>query len=522
MNQKKSELLNRNYWAKDFQASIVLTLVALPLCLGIAQGSKVDGIYGLIAGIVGGVIVGILSGSHVSVSGPAAGLVAVVIAGVTKLKSYETFLLAIFISGFLQIGLKFLKGGKIANFVPSVVVKGMMAAIGLTLIFKQIPHFFGDDADYEGDESFAQPDGRNTITEVIASLDVIEMAPLLIAVLGLLILFFWETKYIPVLVKSWIPGPLVVVLLGIGVQIYLLSQNTKFAIEPKHMVEIPKINSLSELFSNLKFPQFSAVANYEVWLVAIQLALIASVESLLSLEASVKLDPLRRSASPNRELVAQGIGNISSSLIGGLPVTSVVVRTNANILAGNRTKLSAILHGFFLLIGLLFLAPMFNLIPKAALAAILVFTGYKLIKPSLIKSVIQKGKSQWLPFFVTILAIFLTDLLIGVLIGLVVSLFFIIFDNYNNSIFAKSNEHGTIIKLGSAVGYLSKIQLKDILDAVPENHSVVIIATQLRYIDKDVEELINEFISAAPIKNINVEITRNSGFSKNLFQNTWT
>lgn len=477
---------------KDFSASIVVFLVALPLCLGIALASGAPLLSGIIAGIIGGIVIGIISQSHTSVSGPAAGLAAVVLASITKLGSFETFLLAVVIAGILQLITGFLKGGFIANYIPSNVIKGLLAAIGILLILKQIPHAVGFDKDAEGDFSFFQTDGQNTFSELLNVFNYFSWGAIIISAVSLIILIYWDKT--PMKKISILPASLVVVILGILMNIGFEKYFPSLAILDKHLVNIPAFEGFSSIITS---PNFGAIGNPQVWVVAFTIAVVASLETLLNLEAVENIDPHKRQASPNRELVAQGIGNALSGLVGGIPITSVIVRSSVNINAGAQTKLSAILHGVFLLLSLLFLSPLLNQIPLAALAAILLVTGYKLAKISLFKDMYSKGLNQFIPFIVTILAIVFTDLLIGVLIGLVVSIFFLLRSNFKNPfVMEKEKMHldETIrIELPNQVSFLNKASIKETLWSVPNGSRVIIDATYSDFIDNDVLEIIHDY-----------------------------
>lgn len=420
------------FWKQDLPAGLVVFLVALPLCLGIGLAStSVEGITGLpnvltgiISGIIGGVIVAVFSNSRLGVSGPAAGLITIVLAAIQELGSFQSFLLALLLSGVIQILLGFIRFGLLATYVPTAVIKGMLAAIGITLILKEVPHLLGYDKDFFGDESFWQFDGHNTFTELFYALNAFELGAVIIGVFSIAILLLFDSKFLKS--KKWvtyIPGALVVVITGILLN---LAYSTPMKLSELHMVQLPVIHQFSELMSILNYPDFSQIFEPKIWVVALTLALVGSLESLLSVEATDKLDPKKHKTDPNKELRAQGVGNLVSGLIGGLPVTQVIVRSSANIAANGQSKLSAIFHGFLLLIALLFLGPILNLIPLAALAAVLILVGYKLAKWSLFVEMYQKGLNQFIPFIVTIFGILLTDLLKGIGIGILVAVFYVL------------------------------------------------------------------------------------------------
>jgi MFS superfamily sulfate permease-like transporter len=500
----------------DFPASVVVFLVALPLCLGVALASGVPLFSGLIAGMVGGIVIGFLSGSQLSVSGPAAGLTAIVAVAILKLPSFEAFLLAVVICGVLQIILGFIKAGVIGDYVPNCVIKGMLAAIGLILILKQFPHLIGYDADYTGDETFLQANNENTFSSIITALKSITLIALVIGVVGLAFQFIWE-KFVSNkkgFIKL-IPAPLVVVLLGIGINEMAKLYNT--ALSTDHMVKLPVANNAGEFFSFFTFPNWASLTNPEVWIVAVTLALVASLETLLSIEAVDDLDPYQRVTNKERELKAQGVGNLISGLIGGLPITSVIVRSSANVNAGAKSKMSTVFHGMLLLLCVALIPNILNLIPNAALAAILIFTGYKLAKPALFKAFYKKGWDQFIPFIITIAAILFTDLLKGVIIGIGVGLIFVLRSNFKTAVFVVHDDLKYLFRLRKDVSFLNKPIIKNKLEDVPENAHVIIDITRADFIDKDIIEVIEDFMIHAPLKNITVEISksrqRNHGFS---------
>lgn len=495
--------------AADLPAAVVVFLVALPLCLGIALGSNAPNLFaGIIGGIVGGIVIGSLSGSNLSVSGPAAGLTAIVAVAIGKLPSYEAFLLAVVIAGIIQLVFGFLKAGFLGDYVPNSVIKGMLAAIGIILILKQLPHLVGFDKDFSGDEAFFQKDSNNTFSEIFYSVNYITPVAVLIGVLGILIQVLWEK----VLVKKaaifkLIPAPLVIVVMGIVLNI-VFGKNDTFALEQEHLVNIPVATTFSQFTSFFTSPQWRFISNPDVWITAITLALVASLETLLSIEASDKLDPFNRVTDNNRELKAQGIGNMVSGLIGGLPLTSVIVRSSANINAGAKTKLSAIVHGILLLLCVAFIPGLLNKIPYAALASILIYTGYKLAKVSLFKEFYSKGWDQFIPFTVTILAILFTDLLKGIIVGIIVGLFFVMRSNFKSAVFVMNDNDNYLFRFRKDVSFLNKAIVKRKLEEVPENAFVLIDTTQADFMDKDVIDTINEFSLHAPMKNIKVEIKK--------------
>ena len=492
----------------DAPASIVVFLVALPLCLGIALGSGAPLFSGIIAGIVGGVVVGSLSGSNLSVSGPAAGLTAIVAVAILKLQVYEAFLLAVVLAGIMQFFLGVFRAGIVGDYIPNSVIKGMLAAIGIILILKQLPHLVGYDKNFSGDETFIQGNDENTFSSVLYAFNYLTPTACIIGIVSIGILRLWETKYFKkTKILSLFPGPLMVVLVGVLLSRSLSAYNG-FDLEQKHLVSLPVAESMPMFISFFKLPDFSYITNIDVWKTAVTLAIVASLETLLGVEAADKLDSLKRVTPTNRELKAQGVGNFVSGMIGGLPITSVIVRTSANIMAGAQSKASTILHGLLLLVSVLFIPKILNLIPLSALAAILIFTGYKLAKVSLFKEYYYKGFDQFVPFVITILAILLSDLLIGIITGIFVGLFFMVRSNFRSSVFIVNDNSKYLLRLRKDVSFLNKPIIKNKLEQVPNDSYVLIDATRADFIDKDIIEEINNFMLHAGLKNIRVEIKR--------------
>ena len=500
---------NKNLFANfknDLSAGIVVFLVAVPLCLGIALASGAPFFSGMIAGIIGGILIGFLSNSHLSVSGPAAGLAAIVLASINQLGAFETFLLAVLIAGLVQLLLGFLKAGAIANYIPSSVIKGMLTAIGIIIILKQIPHAFGYDKNAEGDLKFLQIDGENTFSGLVNSIGKIDLGATLICLISLAILILWEKPFFKKKLKL-LPGGLVAVCVAVVLNEILLTTGSSLAIQNGHLVKVPVAASFNEFLGFFTMPDFSQWNNPQVYLVALTLAAVASIETLLCIEAVDKLDPEKRSTSPNRELIAQGIGNMTSGLVGGLPITSVIVRSSANVNAQARSKMSTIVHGLLLLVCVSLIPTVLNKIPLASLAAILLMTGYKLCNPALFRKMFGYGKYQWVPFVVTVIAIVFTDLLTGVGIGLGVSILALLYGNYKNSYFfhkEKYKEGETIlIHLSEEGSFLNKASIKLTLEHLPPNSTVILDAYDAQYIDHDVLELIRDFKDIqAPLKNI--------------------
>ena len=491
---------------KDIPASIVVFLVALPLCLGIALASGAPLFAGIITGIIGGIVTSSISGSQLSVSGPAAGLTVIVLTSIATLGSFPLFLAAVVIAGVFQIILGLIKAGTIGNYFPSSVIEGMLAAIGVILILKQIPHAVGYDKDYQGDFDFIQPDHENTFSSIWSALEFLNFGAVIISLLAITVLILWP-KFKKL---NAIPSALIVVVLGI-----ILAQvfaGTSLALQADQHVQIPIVKSANEFFGLFLAPDFSQLfTNKQVWTVALTIAIVASLETLLSLEAVDKLDPIKRVSPTNRELIAQGIGNITSGMLGGLPMTSVIVRSSANVNSGARTKMSSIFHGLWLLVALLFIPFVINLIPLSALAAILLMTGYKLAKPSLIKKMWRLGYDQFIPFIVTLLAVVFTDLLMGVGIGLAIGVLYILRTNMRNPFFFKleksqGNDRIYRLELAQEVSFLHKGAVQYAFTHLPETSTVIIGGTNARYIDHDVLEIIHNFKENAFTKNIEVNL----------------
>ena len=480
---------------RDLTSGLVVFLVALPLCLGVALASGAPLFSGVLAGIVGGILVGLVSGSHTSVSGPAAGLTAVVAAQILALGSFPAFLLAVVLAGLIQIGLGLVRAGFLAAFFPTSVIKGLLAAIGVILILKQIPHLFGHDPDPEGEMAFQQLDHETTFSELARTIGDIHPGAAAIGLLSIVLLFVWG-KWKPL--KNFpVPAPLVVVLLGVGASLLFRQFGGAWVIEPSHLVQVPVADSLAGFFGFLQLPDFSQWTNPAVYIAAVTIAAVASLETLLNLEAVDKLDPQQRTSPPSRELLAQGIGNVTVGLIGGLPITSVIVRSSVNINAGGKTKLAAVIHGGFLLVSVAFLPMWLNAIPLSCLAAILLMTGVKLVSPALVKQMWSEGRYQFAPFALTVVAIVLTDLLIGVLIGLAVSIAFILDSNMRRPIrrFVEKHLGGDVlhIELANQVSFLNRAALSKALDEVPRDGDVLLDAQNTDYIDPDVLDLIRDF-----------------------------
>jgi MFS superfamily sulfate permease-like transporter len=496
---------------KDLSSGLVVFLVALPLCLGISLASGAPLFSGLIAGVIGGLVVSWASGSQLSVSGPAAGLTVIVVNGIAQMQTFEAFLAAVVLAGVIQVVLGYLKAGIIGLYFPSSVIKGMLAAIGLILILKQIPHFLGADEDFLGNLDFLQSDGRNTFSEIGYAFSQLQLGSLVVGLVSLAVILLWERPFMQK-IKAFklVPGALIAVVLSIGLNFLFQNSFPTLAIAKTHLVQLPEITSPATLLAELRFPDFSVLTNPAVYMLAFTLAIVASLESLLSVEAVDKLDPHKRHTPTNRELKAQGLGNILSGLIGGIPLTAVIVRSSANVNAGGQTKLSSFFHGVFLLMSILFLTDVLQYVPLAALAAVLLVVGFKLTKPALYKGQWKLGMDQFLPFIITILAILFTDLLKGISIGLVVGIFYILKANYKTPYFfhkVVGHEGERIhIKLSENVTFLNKASVALTLHHLPADSDVLIDGSSSTYIDYDVLEAIEDFKTVAAEKDIRLTL----------------
>ena len=504
----------------DLPASIVVFFVALPLCLGIALASGAPLFSGLIAGIVGGIVVGALSGSKIGVSGPAAGLAAIVLTAIGTLGGYQNFLVAVVLGGIIQLIFGLLKAGIIGYYFPSSVIKGMLTGIGIIIILKQIPHFFGYDAEPQGADSFIEMSGENTFSAIWNIFDNLILGSMIIGFISLGILLLWSN----VLAKKGkifqiIQGPLVAV--AVGIIFYIVTQsNESLSIAESHLVSVPVPDDLDSFLGQFSFPNFSAITNPEVWIVAFTIALVASLETLLCVEATDKLDPDKNVTPTNRELLAQGTGNILSGLIGGLPITQVIVRSSANIQSGGKSKLSTIVHGFLLLISVILIPTLLNKIPLSVLAAILLIVGYKLAKPSLFKKMYDLGWKQSVPFFVTVVGIVFTDLLIGIGLGLAVGIVVILLKSYQNSHFLhiedKSNgKHKIKMTLAEEVTFFNKGAILKELDSLPRDTYLELDVRKTRYLDNDIIEILDDFAFKAKERNIDIQLVSERGVVEN-------
>ncbi|WP_341312758.1 SulP family inorganic anion transporter [Paraburkholderia sp. IMGN_8] len=493
---------------RDLFAGTVVFLVALPLCLGIANASGVEPFAGLVSGIVGGLVVAVLSGSRLSVSGPAAGLVVIVVDGIAQLGSFAAFLLAVLLSGVIQFGFGMLKAGRFAAYVPSPVIKGMLAAIGVLLIVKQFPLALGLFGPHASPVSQVAAHAAGTVATPFGS---ISLAACAITLLSLALLAGWETRALRrfALVRL-IPAPLAVVLFGIGATLLLGLLAPSLAPPAEHRVALPLVESFAALSVALEWadfgPHFTQLVNPDVWRVAITLAIVASLETLLSLEAVEQIDPQRRAAPPDRELKAQGIGNLIAGAIGGLPITSVIVRSSANVHAGAQSRLSAIIHGVLLLVSVFALTSVINLIPLACLAAILIFTGFKLAKPSLFVAVARQGFAPFAPFIVTLVGVLATDLLIGIVLGVLCSVLIALYANLRSPIVLAQHGDHYLLSFRKDVSFLGKVPLKHYLQQIPDGATLIVDATRADFVDHDVRELLDAFVAEAPRREIAVEV----------------
>jgi MFS superfamily sulfate permease-like transporter len=502
-----------NFRKHDGPAGLVVFLIALPLCLGVAHASGAPLFAGIIAGIVGGCLISILSDSQVSVSGPATGLAVIVATAIQTLGSYETFLAAVVICGVIQIVLGVVRAGAIGDYVPNSVIKGMLAGIGLVIILKMIPHALGDELDWIGDMSFLEAGDTNTLLEIFSAAAQFLWGPVVISLLSLVILIGWDkvavggSRFFKI-----VPSALVVVVLGIICnQIFQVFAPGLYISDPEHLVTLPVAQSLPDLLNQFTFPDFSRLSDPSLWTVGLTLAIVASIETLLSLEAADRIDPYSRISSPSRELWAQGVGNMISGLVGGLPVTSVVLRTTANVYAGGRTWVAAFVHGLLLLATVFLIPQLLSLTPLACLAAILIVVGYKLTKPELYQSMYRLGSDQFIPFLLTVTAIVFTDLLKGVLIGLVCGLFFVIRSNHHAAFTVVRRGKAYLIRLNKDATFINKNELRTKLRAIEGGADVLIDGTKALYIDRDILEVVEDFRKMASHQAIEVELKHFAG-----------
>lgn len=509
--------LSTKYLKTDLQAGMVVFLVALPLCLGIALASGAPLFSGIISGVIGGIVVGLFSNSQLSVSGPAAGLTAIILAAIATLGSFEAFLLAGVLAGIIQLVLGYIKAGVVSNYLPSNVIEGMLAAIGIIIILTQLPHAIGYDVINEGDYFHINKEGRHDMFEtLINAVNFMHPGAVIVVLASLTVLIAFEQVAFLKKIKA-IPSALVAVLAGVIINESFRMTGSSLLIGSDHLVSLPVPESMSAFLGQFSLPDFNQIANSQVWVVALTIAAVASIETLLCIEASDKLDPLKRYTNTNRELKAQGIGNILSCMIGGIPMTSVIVRSSANVNSGGRTKIAAISHGVFLLLAVVAIPMLLNKIPLASLAAVLIVIGFKLASPKVFIHMWKNSKKfQFIPFVVTVIAIIFTDLLVGVGIGLTVSIYFILRGNLKLAYFFKQEDYSadkTIhMELAQEVSFLNKAAIKQTFAHLPENSKLVLDASHSIYIDHDVLQMIKDFVNlAAPEKNIQVRLT---GFRK--------
>jgi MFS superfamily sulfate permease-like transporter len=498
----------------DLPAGIAVFLVALPLSLGIALASGAPLFSGLIAGIIGGLIVAPLSGSSLGISGPSAGLAIIVLTAIQEF-GFNTFLLALVIVGVFQIIMGVAKAGVIAYYFPSSVINGMLSGIGIIIFLKQIPHVIGYDRDYEGDLSFFQADSYSSFSELFHMLAFISPAAILISTLSLIILILWEH---PRVKKhrffQLFQGVLLAVITGVLINQVLQNFYPELALKGNHLVMIPVVKDAADLLNQLHFPDFSQLINPKIYLTALTLAIVASLETLLSVEAVDKLDPSKRVTPTDRELIVQGVGNISSGLIGGLPLAQVIPRSSMNIQAGAKTKASGFIQGLQLLFTVVFIPTLLNKIPLATLAAILLVLGYKLVRPDFFKTMYKAGMYHFIPFCATILGLVFTDMLTGMTIGLTTALFSILLENYKSAFYFREEhfDNKTILRLSEHVSFLNKANIKQTLEQLPTYSEVVIDATRSKYIDYDVFEIIQNFKVEAELKHIKLTIENLRGY----------
>ena len=496
-------------WKKDLKSSLVVFLVALPLCLGIALASNAPLSAGIISGVIGGIVVGFLSGSQISVSGPANTLTVVIASGLVVLGSYSSIALAIFIAGLFQIVFGLSRSGSIANYIPTSVIKGMLAAIGIILILKQLPHAVGYDVDYMGDEAFLEKSGGNTFSQLINAFNYLHMGAVIVSLFSFTIIRFWDSKLIKrTKILSELPGPLVAIVLSILMNEFLLTRIDYLFVGDPHLVDLPFNGGFVDLLNNISFPDWARVLDPKIYGVALSIALTGSLESLLSVDAADKFDEHGRFTNKNQELIAQGVGNSVCGLLGGVPVASVVVRSSVNVNAGAESKLSSILHGLWILLSVILIPQFLNKIPLPVLSAILIVVGYRLAKPALFKSIYLKGKDQFIPFIITVLAIIFSNLLVGIAIGVSVGLFFILKSNLHNSIVMAQEDNLYLIRFYKDVSFLQKTKLQENLLSIPDKSTVIIDGSNGVFVDNDIIDVLEDFLRRAEGMNIKVDIKK--------------
>lgn len=506
MNEKKKleKGLAKNL-RYDLPSGLVVFLVAVPLCLGIALACGVDPLSGLVAGIAGGLVIPFISRSPLSVSGPAAGLIAIVLSGIESLGGVEVFFLAVFLAGIIQIILGLIRAGSIAYLFPSSVIRGMLSAIGVILILKQIPHALGYDVDYEGEMSFLQPDGANTFSEIWMALSHTSVVAIAISIISIVLLVIWDkVKFLKNL--TVVPGALVVVLTGVLINQIFIWTGSGIGLEGKHLVELPVYNSTAEFVGAFTLPDWSAFTNPDVYVVALTLAVVGSLVSLLSVEAVDRLDPFKRKTPLNRELIAQGAGNAFSGFLGGLPVTAVIIRSSANVNSGGRTRTAAVVHGILLLLTVIFFSQLLNMIPLSALAGILLMIGYKLAHPKIFKQMWKMGWDQLIPYVTTIVAVVFTDMLIGITIGIAVGIFFVFKENFHSAIRVDEEDGIKFINIRKDLSFVNKAKLIQTLETINEGDHVRIDGKGAEFMDHDLREILDEFVEMAEEREIHVEL----------------
>jgi MFS superfamily sulfate permease-like transporter len=491
---------------RDIQASFVVFLVSVPLCLGIALASDAPVHSGLVSGIIAGLVIGFLGPSQLSVSGPAAGLTVIVASGIAALHSFEAFCFATAIAGLLQVLLSQMRFGLLASFIPSSVIKGMLAAIGIIIVLKQIPHLFGVDVDAFGEMAFLQKDGENTFSEIANALTHLNMGALIVSVMSIGLMILWPRLGKKISFFQFIPAALLVVLCGIAINQFLLPV-LNLTLSQEHLVTVPTDKGL---FNPINVDYWGLLVSYEFWMTTVTVCLVASIESLLSLDATEKIDPLKRGVDPNKELLAQGIANTLCGALGGLPITAVIVRSSANISAGAVSKLSTILHGVWLLLFVVLVPALLNMIPFSSLAVILVFVGLKLTTPKLYKSYLKLGYKQWAPFLVTIGAILFTDLLVGICIGFLVGILFVVINSFSSAFVIVNNDNDYLLRFNKDTSFLNKPKLKKVLREIPNGSALIIDGTRAVLIDHDIIDMLDDFIESAPQKKIEVEVHRSN------------
>lgn len=499
----------------DFFSSIVVFLVAIPLCLGIAVASGAPPLSGLLAGVIGGIVVGIFSGAPLSVSGPAAGLTVIVLNALETLSSFEAFLLAVFLAGIIQLILGFLKAGIIGYFFPISVIRGMLSAIGLILIITQIPLVFGYLADNPANIILYNDHNNGMFSKLIHSVLSPSIGAVLISAVSFILYLLFESRRMKAFYWiSAIPTALLVVVTGVFINQAFIAWLPSLSLSSTQLVNIPVFEHTFDLFKEFKSPDWTAFAEITIYKTAITIAIIASIETLLSVEAADQLDEQKRITPPNRELRAQGIGNMLSGLVGGLPITAVIVRSAANINAGGKTKASTILHGFWILLSILFIAPIINRIPLASLAVILVVIGYKLVTPKIIFNQYRLGASQFVPFMVTIIAVLLTDLLVGIGIGILFSLYYVIKSHYGEALKIQREDNRVKFIFGERVSFLNKAEIGRALAQLKAGDEVEINLTNNRFLDSDIRALIQNIRQTARKRDIALKIIERKKKSK--------